>query len=223
MKDDLTPENLPKMIQAARQAAATRQPEQRPEKRAKTRENRTKAREDRAIANDKPSERLLTDEETQRATEFLRQEQNLFMGTVAGLLTALVGAVAWAGVTVASGSSIGWLAIAIGFATGFAVRTAGKGTDPIFGIVGGVLSLVGCILGNVFTIAWYMSVDAGVPVVDVLSNMDISILVDLMIESFEVPDLLFYALAVYFGYRYSFRELTSEDFDRALGRNFTTG
>ncbi len=31
-------------------------------------------------------------------------------------------------------------------------------------------------------------------------------------------DLLFYGLAIYFGYRYSFRQLAAADFNRALGR-----
>ena len=30
--------------------------------------------------------------------------------------------------------------------------------------------------------------------------------------------VLFYGLAVYFGYRYAFRQLTADDFNRALGR-----
>lgn len=195
MKDDLTPENLPNMIKPAMQASG----------------------------DDKRAERALSDDERHRATEFLRQEQNLLVGAMAGLLTAVVAAVAWAAVTVAAGYPIGWLAVGIGLATGFAVRTVGKGIDPVFGVAGAIMSLLGCVLGNVFTIAWYLSIDTGTPVIDVLSQMDVPIVIDLVLDSFQVADILFYALAVYFGYRYSFRELTQADYDRALGRGMMTG
>ena len=106
----------------------------------------------------------------------------------------------------------------IGLIVGLAVRIGGKGIDPIFGVVGAVMSLVGCILGNVFTIAWYVSRDTGQPVIDVLSRMDIEIMIDLMLETFQVTDILFYAMAIYFGYRYAIRDLTVADYQRALGK-----
>lgn len=192
MKDDLTPENLPKMVKAERPAEGDEQ----------------------------PAEPVLTDDQKQRAAELLREEQNLVVGAMAGFLTAVVAAVGWAAATVAAGYTIGWLAVGIGFATGFAVRTAGKGIDPVFGIVGAAMSLLGCVLGNVFTIAWYIAEDAGMPVIDVLSQMDVPIVIDLILDSFQVTDILFYVLAIYFGYRYSIRDITTADYDRALGRGF---
>ena len=160
----------------------------------------------------------LTEDEAQRAMEFFRQEQNLLMGTVSGFLAAVVGAAVWAAVTVATEYQIGWMAVGIGFLVGLAVRIGGKGIDPVFGVVGALMSLVGCVLGNLFTVAWFISVDAGITVMDVLSQMDVQIVAELMMETFQVMDVLFYGLAVYFGYRYAFRELNIDDFNRALGR-----
>ena len=97
-------------------------------------------------------------------------------------------------------------------------RAGGKGIDQIFGVIGATMSLVGCLLGNVFTIAYFISVDTGMSVIDVLAQMDVAIVIELMMETFQVMDILFYALAVYFGYRYAFRQLTMDDFNRALGR-----
>lgn len=191
MKDDLTPENLPKLTG-----------------------QEPSARDDRQRA-----EFALTDEEAAHAMEFLRQEQNLLVGTTAGLLAAVAGAVVWAGVAVVAGYLIGWMAVGIGFLVGIAVRLGGKGIDPIFGVVGATMSVLGCILGNVFAIAWFISVDTGRAIIDVLSQMDISIVIDLVLDSFQVTDILFYAMAIYFGYRYAFRELTADDFNRALGRS----
>ena len=53
---------------------------------------------------------------------------------------------------------------------------------------------------------------------DVLTQLEVDVVLELLASTFQVMDLLFYALALYFGYRYAFRELTMDDFNRALGR-----
>lgn len=83
--------------------------------------------------------------EVLEAFEQLDYEQNLPMGVVAGLIGALVGAALWAWITVLTDAQIGWMAIAVGFLVGLAVRIFGKGLDKVFGIVGAVLSLLGCV------------------------------------------------------------------------------
>ena len=194
MGNDLTPENLPKQDEPQQQM----QEEVREEEQA--------------------AEFALTEDEAQRAMEFFRQEQNLMMGTIYGLIAALAGAAVWAGVTIATEYQIGWMAVGIGFLVGIAVRAGGKGIDQVFGIVGAVLSLVGCVLGNLFTVAWFVSQEFGVPINEVLSGLDLETAIELMSATFQVMDLLFYGLAVYFGYRYAFRQLSVDDFNRALGR-----
>ena len=189
-KDDLTPENLPKMT-----------------------ETEMPARDE-----EQQTEFALTDEEAARAMEFFREEQNLLAGAGAGFLTAVIGAAVWAAVTIAAGYQIGWVAVGIGILVGLAVRMVGKGIDPVFGVVGALMTLLGCVLANVFTIAWYVSVDTGKPVIDVLSEMDVEIIIDLMLDTFQIMDILFYAMAIYFGYRYAIRELTLADYHRALGK-----
>ena len=194
MGNDLTPDNLPKQDEPQQQM-------------------RDEVREEEQAA-----EFALTEDEAQRAMEFFRQEQNLMMGTIYGLIAALAGAGVWAGVTIATEYQIGWMAVGIGFLVGIAVRAGGKGIDQVFGIVGAVLSLVGCVLGNLFTVAWFVSQEFGVPINEVLSSLDFETAIEMMSATFQVMDLLFYGLAVYFGYRYAFRQLSMDDFNRALGR-----
>lgn len=188
--EDLTPENLPKQEE-------TREP---------VREESQEA------------EFAITEDEARRAMELFRQEQNLAAGSLAGLIAAVTGAALWAAVSVATEYQIGWMAIGIGMLVGIAIRVVGKGIDQIFGVMGAVISLIGCALGNIFTVAYYISMQTGTPLIDVLTRADVEALVDLLMSTFQVTDLLFYGLAMYFGYRYAFRELTMEDFDRALGR-----
>lgn len=194
MSNDLTPENLPRQKEPQQQM----QDELRQEEQA--------------------AEFALTEDEARRAMEFFREEQNLAMGTLYGLIAAFAGAAIWAGVTIATEYQIGWMAVGIGFLVGVAVRQVGKGVDQVFGIVGAVMALLGCVLGNVFTVAYFIARQTGTPLTEVLTQIDADTLLELLASTFQVMDLLFYAMAVYFGYRYAFRELTMDDFDRALGR-----
>jgi hypothetical protein len=160
----------------------------------------------------------VSEEEAMMAMEVFRQEQNLVVGALAGLVAALAGAAVWAGITVATEYQIGWIAVGVGFVVGMAIRVAGKGIDQIFGIVGAVMSLVGVALGNLFTIVYFTAVNFDISITDIMSQMTIADIFGVLRDTFEFMDILFYGLALYFGYRYAFRQLTLEDFNRALGR-----
>jgi hypothetical protein len=190
MSDDLTPDSVPKPPEPQEQKAEDQvQPEFQ-----------------------------ISEQDAERALDVFRQEQNLVVGSMAGLVAAVSGAAVWAGVTVVTEYQIGWMAVGLGFLVGIAIRTMGRGIDQVFGVVGAVMALVGCVLGNVFTIAWYISAQTGSSLMSVLTQLDMELMIDLITESFQVMDILFYGLALYFGYKYAFRQLTSDDFNRALGR-----
>ena len=140
----------------------------------------------------------------------LRSEQNLLIALLAGIVAAILGAVVWAAVTVTTEYQIGYMAIAVGFIVGFAVRL-GKGIDKIFGIIGAVLALFGCALGNVFSIIGFVSKQQHVDFISVFSRIDYVKLPQIMTDTFSVMDLVFYGIAIYEGYRFSFRRLTPED------------
>jgi hypothetical protein len=162
----------------------------------------------------------VSEPEIQLALEQLRSEQNLGMAVVAGLLAAFFGAGVWAATTVATGYQIGWMAIGIGFVVGLAMRLVGKGIDPIFGIVAAVLSLVGCVTGNLLTMTYFIADSQGIPYTELLAQMNLELAIEIMTVTFDPMDILFYAIAVYFGYRYAFRQLTEADYARALGKSF---
>ena len=152
----------------------------------------------------------------QYATEQLRSEQNLAMGVVAGLVASLVGAAIWAGVTIATGYQIGWMAVGVGFLVGFAVRIGGKGLDPIFGIAGAALALLGCGVGNLLAVCGILAQEEGAQLMNVLSSLDLEFAQQLMVATFSPIDLLFYGLAVYEGYRLAFRQVSQEELDTLL-------
>jgi hypothetical protein len=177
--------------------------------------------------NDDLSERMAADQtaglsepELLMAMDRLRDEQNLMMGVLAGLVAAVLGAAIWATATIATGQQIGWLAIGIGFLVGAAVGMVGKGIDRKFGFAGAALALVGCALGNLFTVAYFIAQADGTPYFELLARLDLESILEIMIVAFDPMDLLFYAFAAYFGYRYALREVTEADLARALGKGF---
>lgn len=149
-------------------------------------------------------------------TQGLQAEQNLVLGTVAGLASALVGAGVWAGVTIATGYQIGFMAIGVGFVVGFAVRVAGNGVSTPFGVIGAVFALLGCALGNLLAVTAMVADGEGVSFLSALGQLDPGLVRELMVATFSPMDLLFYGIAIYEGYRLSFRQLTSEELQHRL-------
>lgn len=163
-------------------------------------------------------ETVISEHQAQMAFETFQSEQNLVMGALAGLVASVAGAGIWAATTVMTEYQIGFMAIGIGLLVGFAVRFTGKGIQQSFGIVGAVMSLVGCVLGNILTITYFVALSEEMAFVDILSQLNAAIIVDMLTATFEAVDVVFYALAVYFGYKYAFRQITEDDLNRALGK-----
>ena len=156
-------------------------------------------------------EPVVSEAQKQFALNRLRENQNLPAGVLAGAAAAFVGAGIWAFITVLSEYQTGLVAIGVGFLVAYAVRLAGKGIDRIFGIVGAIFALLGCLLGNLLTASYLIAKKEGIPFLDMLAQMDFDLAVEIMVATYEPMDILFYAIAVYFGYRYAFRPVTTKD------------
>ena len=142
----------------------------------------------------------------------LYAEQNLLLGIVGGVVSAVIGATIWAVVTVATEYQIGWMAVGVGFLVGYAVRILGKGISTTFGVVGASCALVGCILGNLLSSCGFLANQESVPVLQVVVNVltQPAVIVELLKVTFSPMDVLFYAIAVYEGYKFSFRQITEQ-------------
>jgi hypothetical protein len=132
-------------------------------------------------------------------------EGNLLYGIIAGIVAAVIGAIIWALVTVWTEYQIGWMAVGVGFLVGFSIRIFGKGTSIKFGIIGAVLALLGCLAGNLLATCIWASKEYNVSIFDILSVLNFSIIVEIFKETFSPIDLLFYALAIFEGYKFSFK------------------
>lgn len=144
-------------------------------------------------------------------TQYESQE-NLVMGIVAGIVAALIGAGIWAGITVTIHYQIGWMAVGLGFLVGFAIRYFGKGTSEKFGLLGAGLALFGCLLGNVLSGCGAYALDESIPFINVafvvLTHPSLAWVY--LKETFSFIDVIFYGLAIYEGYRFSFNKIRAD-------------
>lgn len=141
------------------------------------------------------------------STALVGESPNLAGALVAGLVAAVVGALIWAVITVTIKFQIGFMAVGVGFLVAWAVRTLGKGRDSTFGIIGGVFALLGCLLGNLLSACGFIAGQAAEPVVSVTLRVlgNPASIATILQETFQGMDLLFYAIAVYEGYKLSRR------------------
>jgi hypothetical protein len=79
------------------------------------------------------------------------------------------------------------------------------------GFVGATLALTGCLAGNLFSVCAVISKQEAIPFFDLISRLNPLIIIDLMKATFSPIDLLFYGIAVYEGYRFSFRQITQDE------------
>ena len=146
----------------------------------------------------------------------LQRQQNMPRAVIAGLLAAVVGAAIWAGVTYLTGYQIGWMAVGVGFLVGYGIRIMGKGVEQRFGYVGAAFALFGCLLGNLLTQAAFIADYQGVSMLDVLLALDAAFITEIFTVSFSPMDLLFYGIAIYEGFKFSFAQLDESQLS-ALG------
>lgn len=137
--------------------------------------------------------------------------QNLPAAIGAGAISALVGATVWAVVTVSSNYQIGWMAVGVGFLVGWAVRMAGKGVTQPFGIIGAVFALLGCALGNLFSIYGFAAKGLDISLFSVIGAVPFSTVLSGFAQAMQPMDFLFYGIAVYEGYKFSFHTASAED------------
>ena len=140
----------------------------------------------------------------------LRQHQDLNYAITGGLFVTVIAALLWAVITVVTGYQIGYMAIGLGLIVGLGVRFFGSGIDPVYGFIGAVYALLGCVLGNLFSQVGFISRMEGLGYFEVLSFLNLETILLIYQESFSPMDVLLYAIAAYEGYKFSFRTVPSD-------------
>jgi hypothetical protein len=172
-------------------------------------EQEAKSKEQQGVTGQVPS--AVTPQLIEEYKNRLREKQSLMKGILGGIIGAVTGAVTWAFITALTKYQIGYMSIGLGFLTGFGVRLLGRGVDIVFGIVGAIISLVGCLVGNLLAVIIVVAMEYHVPFYDVLATLTIELIGDALADFFGPLDLLFYGLALFFGYRFSIITVKHED------------
>lgn len=141
----------------------------------------------------------------------LKSEQNITLGVISGIIVGTIGALLWGFITVKTGYQIGYMSLAIGAGVGLSIRYMGKGIDEIFGFIGGGIAIVSCLLGNFYSIIGAIANYESLGFFETLFMFDYSQLFSVMSSTFKPIDILFYLLAAYEGYKFSFRNLEEKD------------
>lgn len=144
--------------------------------------------------------------QVQAIVQELRSRQNFWFALVAGLVAALACAYIWALISVTVTFQIGWMAIGIGFVVGWVVLRTGKGVSPVFGYLGALLALFSVAAGNILIGAMVLSDEYAMPLSEVVGIFlgAPQIMVEILQIGFSPVDLLFYGIALYQGYRFSY-------------------
>jgi hypothetical protein len=148
-----------------------------------------------------------------RSIAELQTRQNFSVAAVGGLATALVGAMVWALLAATTSYQLGWMAVGMGLLVGGAVRVLGRGMDKSFGCLGAAISVFGCLLGNFLSICTAIAGQEGLSPQTVVTHIcgNPAMIPGAMLATFHSMDLLFYGIAIYAGYRFSFHRATETE------------
>jgi antitoxin component YwqK of YwqJK toxin-antitoxin module len=156
------------------------------------------------------NEEIINELDTNKISK-LRIHQDFYYAIIGGSLATLISAFIWAVVTVATNYQIGYMAIGVGLLVGFSVQFFGAGIDKKFGYLGAILSLLGCLLGNLFSQVGFITQEQSLGYFETLTYLNLGLIINILVESFSPIDLLFYGIAVYEGYKFAFRKVSVQE------------
>jgi hypothetical protein len=140
-------------------------------------------------------------EDRERALASLRASQRLVPAVLAGSAAAAVGAAAWTLVAVLLHQEWAWLAIGVGWLTGWAVRRAGRGFEVRFAALGALLAVSGIVAGKLLSLVALVAAEADIGFWEAFARIRPEHYPALLRETFQVMDLLFYGFAVWFAWK----------------------
>ncbi|MCC5946003.1 MAG: hypothetical protein JJT94_13815 [Bernardetiaceae bacterium] len=136
-----------------------------------------------------------------------KSKQNLLLGIVGGVIAMIIGVVLWAESSLwVSEHRYAYMSILLGLLVGLGVRFLGKGHSVNFGIVAVLLVIIGSFVGNIFSALAPIADAFGMNYLEIMTSFDFQYLLGFLQDRFVYPDIAFYALAIFFAYRFSFKK-----------------
>jgi hypothetical protein len=166
-----------------------------------------------AETQDSPAARdwELTSADRERATRLIEAEADFVRGLLYSTVAALAAAVGWAAFAVLTTSMWAPVAVGVGAAVGYGMLKGGKGTTPTFGVAAAGLAVVAIVVGNSWAACGFLARANHLSVFQLIRTLPLSAYVGLTMETFELMDVLFYGLAVYWAYRAGVRQVSDAE------------
>ena len=142
----------------------------------------------------------MEDDEKQRQFELaerLLSEQNFAAAVVAGVVAALLGAVAYGIVVTIASFSYGFAAAGLGIVVGLSMQYLGRGISTKFAVVAIALTIAGCVLGNLFRVVVGIARAGSISPIDVLRQEPLPMLVERSLSYLSLIDIVFWLVAVF--------------------------
>ena len=148
----------------------------------------------------------------QHYIDLRRTNQHLPMAVLAASIGAIVGALAWLGVTAFTSLQVGWMAILIGFVVGGMVRGAGKGIDRDFGLIAAIMTLAGSAAGTLLAGCWMLALQSTeAAYADVLTSLTPGLVKQIFVAMLTPTTMACYAAAVVPAYWLGIRRIRREE------------
>lgn len=130
--------------------------------------------------------------------------ENVFLGALAGLAAGIIGAGIWMAVTAGLNLHVGYVALGVGALVGLAIRVAGNGRGPIFGLMGAIFTLLGCVSGEVLAQVQALTSDQH-DFYSTLTSVDMGQMISGIFTQAGPIDYLIYGIGIFEGYKLSMR------------------
>jgi hypothetical protein len=148
----------------------------------------------------------------QHYVDLRRSKQHYQFALVGGTLGAALGVALWLGVSMTAHVEAEWIAIGVGLLAGGSVRFCGQGFDRVFGVLGALLTAIGCFAGTLIAGCHFVALQTeGATLIDAISTLTPTMTREIFIATFDPLDGVFYGIAVVLGFRISFRRLSGVD------------
>jgi hypothetical protein len=139
-----------------------------------------------------------------------RSAQHYQLALVAGTMAAGAGVAAWVGVSVMTNAEAEWMAIGLGILTGVVVRMGGKGFDRVFGVLGALLTAIGCFAAIVLAGCHFVAIKSeGVTLMEAFGALTPEMFREIFAATFDRIDAAFYGVALLAAFRISYRRMNS--------------
>ena len=142
--------------------------------------------------------------------DYIHRNQSLAKGSSYGIMFGLVGAALWAFIAIATDRMIGYLACAVGYGVGWAVRKFGKGVGNSYRVSAVCITAASLFLANSIVVMILFSKHLGIPISDAIKVLLIKEFYIFMIEIHDIFLIVCYLAAILCAWWISVIKLTPE-------------